>query len=204
MESLLTYLRLQMKLRWGSEESDKKSRRLTAAVSVVTFAVILLLEYVLIGVLVDYFSENLTAREIATAFMTLTEAVLTVSAIAAQIKWLLRPSDVQITARFPVSPFGMFVANLVMIYINLTIYSLVLTVSMMGVLGFATGMANLSYFGGVFVAALVGPVIPFAISVVVAVPTMFLLNLLVRLYPAYDGGLFHISAYFQRDRRPVG
>ena len=200
MESLLTYLRLQMKLRWGSEESDKKSRRLTAAVSVVTFAVILLLEYVLIGVLVDYFSENLTAREIATAFMTLTEAVLTVSAIAAQIKWLLRPSDVQITARFPVSPFGMFVANLVMIYINLTIYSLVLTVSIMGVLGIATGMANLSYFGGVFASALVGPVIPFAISVVVAVPVMFLLNLLenhnyIKLFIFIAGVVIFFVAY---------
>lgn len=200
MESLLTYLRLQMKLRWGSEESDKKSRRLTAAVSVVTFAVILLLEYVLIGVLVDYFSENLSSREIAVAFMTLTEAALTVTAVAAQIKWLLRPSDVQITARFPVSPFGMFVANLVMIYINLTIYSLVLTVSMMGVLGIATGMASVSYFGGVFVAALIGPVIPFAVSVVVAVPTMFLLNLLenhnyIKLFIFITGVVVFFVAY---------
>ena len=178
MEAVATYLRLQMKLRWGSEESDRKSRLLTAVVSVVTFMVILLLEYVLIGVLVDYFSDGLTSEQIATAFMTIVEAVLTVTAVTAQIKWLLRPADVQITARFPVSPFSMFLANLLMIYINLTIYSAALTLSMMGVLGIATGMFTFEYFLGLCATALIGPVIPFAVSVIVAVPVMFVLNLL--------------------------
>lgn len=178
MKQLISFIRLEMTLRWRGDSEDRKNKAVSVILSVITYAVIMLLLYVFTQVLTESFGEGVTAGQISVFFMLLVEIVLTFSGISWQIKYLLRPSDMTITARFPLSSFQLFAANLIIIYVNLAISAFIFTVSVMTVYGLAAEIYTLEYFFGTITAGLFAPLIPFALSVFIAVPVMYLMALL--------------------------
>ena len=114
---MLGFIRLQMKLRWGRESGgDKKSAVLSVAMGVLTIAVALALVYLFTGVLQEGVS-GFGAQEISVLFIAVMQVVLAVTGVGMTVRWMFRPADLKITARFPLSPFQIFLANLLLVYI---------------------------------------------------------------------------------------
>ena len=174
---MLAFIRMQMKLRWGRESGgDKKSLILSGVVAVVTVAVSLALIYVLTSVLGANVSSG--DKSVLVLFITVIEIALIVSGIGMQIRWLYKPSDLKITAQFPLSPFKMFAANLVLVYINLQIYAAVLMIPVLTVASAALGIFGWKFALGLIVAAVLAPMVPFALSAVLSLPVMYMLSVL--------------------------
>ncbi len=174
---MLAFIRMQMKLRWGRESGgDKKSLILSGVVAAVTVAVSLALIYVLTSVLGANVSSG--DKSVLVLFITVIEIALIVSGIGMQIRWLYKPSDLKITAQFPLSPFKMFAANLVLVYINLQIYAAVLMIPVLTVASAALGIFGWKFALGLIVAAVLAPMVPFALSAVLSLPVMYMLSVL--------------------------
>ena len=175
---MLEYIRLQMKLaRSGGRGARKGSTALTWVFGIIVVCVVLALLYVLSLVLHGELSA-FSARELSALFFTVIELGLAVMAVSQQMKRLYRPKDIQITARFPLSPFRLYLANLILVYINLAIVGAILTVPVMAVFCAGTGSFVWQTVFGLLLAALAAPLMPFAVSTIVAVPVMYLLTLL--------------------------
>lgn len=178
VSKILSFIGLQLKLKNRFAEGNKKGAAVSVILSVLTFCVIMGLFYAFSGVLVQSLGDRADTLQAAMVFVTLIEVVLTVVAVTSQIKYLFRQSDAVITARFPLSGFEIFIANAMIVYVNLLIYSLFLTIPIMYVFGLAAHAFTVQYAFLVILAALLAPMIPFAISVVLAVPVMYFLALL--------------------------
>lgn len=212
MHEITAFIKLQMKLRWGKDgATDKKSTAVTFVIGLLTVVVMLGLLFVFSGILVQSFNGRLSAEQISIVFITVIEAVLAVAAVGSQIKWLLKPHDINITARFPISSFQMFIANLAMIYLNLFIYALMLMVPIMSVFALAAEIFTFRYFIGLIIASAFAPAVPFAVSTLIAIPVMYILTVLenhnyvklvifvvalVAFFIAYDYLLNVMAEYF--------
>ena len=175
---MFEYIKLQMKLRWGRDRSaSKKSGMLTAAVGILVICAALSLIYLLTRILADNLEET-TAAELSVLFIAVLEAALFVMSVCMQVRWLYRPADLEITARFPITPFKIYVANIALVYFNLLIYAALFFVPVLTVFGLALKIFTAQYFFGILICAFLSPALPFAISLVVAIPVMYALSLL--------------------------
>ena len=171
------YIRLQLKLKWGLNRNNRKaSAVMTAVAALCAILVILALVWVLTFVLKAKLS--VTPKRLFVLYLTVIAIGLTVAATGMQVKRLYRPADLAITARFPLSPFRMFLSELILNYIDLWIYSALLLVPVMIVFGFAAECFSAMYVLGMFLGILFMPLIPFALSVFIAIPVMYLVSLL--------------------------
>ena len=175
---MLGFIRLQMKLRWGRESGgDKKSAVLSVAMGVLTIAVALALVYLFTGVLQEGVS-GFGAQEISVLFIAVMQVVLAVTGVGMTVRWMFRPADLKITARFPLSPFQIFLANLLLVYINLQIYAAILYIPVMLAFGFALGTVTVKFVFGLLLSTVFAPMIPFALSTLISLPVMFLMSVL--------------------------
>lgn len=175
---MLNFIKLQLKLIWGGNKNNNKtSVILTGIFGVLVIAVMLAMVYFLSSVLVKSIV-SLTERQLLVFFMTIIEIALTFMGVSMQIKRLYRPVDLQIAARFPLSPFKQYAANILIIFINLVIYSLLLVIPILSIVSAAVGGFSLVRFMGIIVAAVVSSLIPFALSIIIAIPVMGILSLL--------------------------
>lgn len=175
---MFEYIKLQIKLRWGRDRSaSKKSGLLTAAVGILVICAALSLIYLLTRILADNLEET-TAAELSVLFIAVLEAALFVMSVCMQVRWLYRPADLEITARFPITPFKIYVANIALVYFNLLIYAALFFVPVLTVFGLALKIFTAQYFFGILICAFLSPALPFAISLVVAIPVMYALSLL--------------------------
>lgn len=166
------FLRLQLKLKWGINRNDsKKTTVLMGAVSVLVVVAMLALVYVLTVALSK--TLDVTAMQLAQLFLVIIEIALIVMAISMQVKRVYRPADVHITSRFPISPFKIYLCNLILIYIDLAIYSFMLIIPVMLMFGIADGIISVAYIFGIILGALFAPLIPFAVSLLISIPIMY-------------------------------
>ena len=173
------FIRLQLKLKWGfNRNNSKKNAIMTAAAALLASAVALALVYGLAFVLDS--TIEVTAKRLSVLFLTILMLGLTVAATGMQINRLYRPGDLNITARFPLSPFKVFVSCLILNYINLSIYSTVLFVPVMLVFGWAMKCITFVYGTGIILGIIFMPLIPFGLSVFLAIPIMYVNSLLKR------------------------
>lgn len=173
---MIDFIRLEMKLAWGANKNDsKKSAVLTGAFGLLVIAVVLALVWFLVSILTD--ATN-SVFEIALLFVTVIECILTFMGISMQIKRLYRPSDLNITLRFPLTPFKQYVANLLIIFINLEIYSALLLLPIMTIVFGAAGTLTFLSFLGIVIGVLFSALLPFALSMIVAIPVMAVMSLL--------------------------
>lgn len=173
------YIRLQLKLKWGyNHNNDKKSAIMTLLASLIAVAIALVLVLVLTFVLGS--SLEVSAKRLSVLYLTLIMAGLTVAAVGMQIKRLYRPGDLLISARFPLTPFQLFTSGLLLNYIDLSIYSTVLLFPVMLMLGIAMQCFTAFYLLGVLLGIVLMPLVPFALSVLIAIPVVYLAIFLER------------------------
>ena len=174
------FIRLQLKLRWGLNRNNNKASAIMTAVAaflavIIALALVWALSYVL-----NASVDGLTARRLSLLFLTVIMAGLTIAATGMQMKRLYRPGDLLITARFPLSPFKLFLGYLILNYIDLTIYTAILLLPVMLTFGFAMHCISFLYIIGMLLGTILMPLIPFALSIFIAIPAVYLMNLLER------------------------
>ncbi len=167
------FIRLQLKLKWGiNRNNNKASAAMTAVAALLAVLLALALVFVLSFVLKA--SIEVTARRLSILYLTVIAAGLTVAATGMQAKRLYRPGDLLISARFPLSPFKLFVGYLVLNYIDLSIYSAILFLPVMLVVGGAMQCITFAYVAGLLLGTVLLPIVPFALSVFLAVPAVYI------------------------------
>lgn len=175
---MLNFIRLQLKLRWGRDRgADKKNAALTGFIGLLVVLVLLALVFVFTFVLLGNVS-SATVKQCAIFYITVIEACLTLAGITIQLKRLYRPADLKITARFPITPFRMYIANVFLVFINLCIYSVAVFLPIMTVFAFAAGILDWVMFGKIVLGALFSPVVPFVLSMFISIPVLFVLSFL--------------------------
>ena len=171
------FIRLQLKLKWGfNRNNSKRNAVMTAIAALLAVAIVLALVWGLAYVLNR--SLQVSAKRLSVMFITVLTVCLTVVATGSQINRLYRPGDLHITARFPLSPFKVFVSYLIINYIDLAIYSAILFLPVMMVFGWAVGCITFVYVLGVLLGTLLLPLLPFGLSVFLALPIMYVDSLL--------------------------
>lgn len=171
---MLSFIRLQLKLKWGfNRNNNKASAIMTAVAALLAVAIALALVWALSFVLKANIP-SLTAKKLSVLYLTIIMAGLTVAAAGMQIKRLYRSGDIHITARFPLSPFKLFLSYLIINYIDLCIYSAILLIPIMLAFGFAMGSMTFIYVMGVLLGVIFMPIIPFGLSIFIAVPTVYI------------------------------
>ncbi len=195
------YLKLQLKLKWGyNRNNDKKSAVMTVLASLIAVVIVLALVWALTFVLRA--SLAVSAKRLCVMYLTAVMAGLTVAAVGMQVRRLYRPGDLTITARFPLTPFQIFVSGLLLNYIDLSIYSTVLLLPVMIMFGVAMQCFTALYVLGILLGILLMPLIPFALSVLIAIPVVYVTNFLER-YDAVRLVLFIaflVGCFFLYDR----
>lgn len=170
---MFEFIRLQFKLKWGfNRNNDKKSAIMTAVATFLVVLIVLALIWGLAFVLKN--SLDVSVPRLSVLYLTISMIVLTIAATGMQMKRLYQPGDLLITARFPLSPFKIFISYLILNYIDLCIYSAIFFFPMMLVFGFAMECMTPIYLGGILVGFFVLPLVPFALSVFIAIPLVYL------------------------------
>ncbi len=171
------FIRLQLKLKWGlNKNNNKASAIMTLVASLFAVAIALALVWTLSFVLKS--SISVGAKRLSVLYLTVIMAGLTVAATGMQMKRLYRPADLLISARFPLSPFKLFLSQLILNYIDLLIYSAILLLPVMLVFGIAMGCMSALYCLGVLLGILLMPMVPFGLSIFIAVPAVYLTSYL--------------------------
>ena len=167
------FIRLQLKLKWGlNRNNDKKSAIMTAIASLLAVAVALALVMLLTFVLRT--SVHADAKRISQLYITIVMIGLTVVATGMQVSRLYRPGDMLITARFPLSPFKLFAGYLILNYIDLSIYAAILFLPIMITFGIAMECVTVAYVFGTLIGTILLPLVPFALSVFIAIPIVYI------------------------------
>lgn len=176
---MFDFIRLQLKLKWGlNKNNSKKNAIMTAVAAMLAVIVALALVYGLSYVLKS--TVEVTAKQLSVLFLTILLIGLTVVAVGMQINRLYRPGDMNLTARFPLSSFKIFVSYLILNYIDLCIYSAILLLPIMLVFGWAIGYLTIGYIVGIILGIIFLPLIPFGLSIFIAIPIMYINSLLKR------------------------
>ena len=171
------FIRLQLKLKWGFNRNNSKASAIMTAVAAF-LAVVLALALVWALSFVLKASIAVTARQLSVLYLAVMLGGLTIASTGMQLKRLYRPADLLITARFPLSPFKLFSAQLILNYIDLCIYTAILFVPVMLVFGVAMGCLSWTFLLGMVLSAVLLPTLPFALSIFIAIPAVYLSSLL--------------------------
>ncbi len=174
---MFDFIRLQLKLKWGLNRNNNKINAImTTVIALLAIGVALALVWGLSFVLKSSISAK--AKDLSVLYITIVMIGLTVVATGMQMNRLYRPGDINITARFPLSPFKMFISCLILNYIDLLIYSTILLLPIMIVFGVAMHCITASFIFGTILGILFLPIVPFALSIFIAIPIMYINTLL--------------------------
>lgn len=185
-QKTLPYIKLQTKLSFTAARQQKLSRKIIRyIVDALVFIAILVFIFFLLRSLVTQ-STKIPGKSISIAMFTIAQLILLVMSIAMQCKRLHRPEDIRLITSFPLTTFQRYVGEIISIYIRLLFFSVVFFWPIMLVYGAAIatsseGITAGIIFGFVFAslfASLLLPLIPYAISLVISVPFMFLVSYL--------------------------
>lgn len=178
MNKVLTYIGLHFRLQFGRDKkADKKSTITTSLMGIATCAVVLFLAKYLFDIIFAQFA-TLSPQYVATVVVSVVEVALVVFGISLEIKFFLKPQDLKISARFPMSAFSLFVAQLLIVYLYMWGASICVFVPIMTILGWSAGILSGAFFVWLVLALFFAPMIPFAIATILVVPTMLVFSLL--------------------------
>lgn len=179
MSKILAYIGLHFKLTFRKDKkSDIKSNIITFILGLITCAVVLVLCRYLFGIINKQILQEVSAQKFSNLLVSLIEVVLIIVGVFLEIKFFLKPSDIHITARFPLSTLQLFIAQLFIVYIYLFVISFLLIIPLMVVFGASVGLLSITFILKLFLATLFAPLIPFAIATLFVVPTMYILTIL--------------------------
>lgn len=179
MTTALEYLKLHFKLMFKKDKDVSVRNKVTSLLmGTLTCVVILLLLKVVFDIINEQFPEDVSHLQFSVLLFTLIEVVLVIVGVVLEINNFLKPKDLHITARFPIGAKSLFVAQLLIVYIYMFIFSLFSIVPILTLYAWSSGILSLAFLGNVLLCTLFAPLIPFALATVIAVPTMFILSAL--------------------------
>lgn len=173
MDKIKAYVRLHMRLMRTKSTSSKKSRVASALLMFVTCVVMLFLFKYFLEMVNDQFGEHVDIANFSTVLLTVVEILLTVACISYEIKGLLKPSDLKIVARFPMSSFQTFVAELIIVFLEMLILSVGICVPLLLVFGWATDMLSATFVLRTVLASFFVVFLPFGLGTLLTVPVMY-------------------------------
>ncbi len=176
---ILTYLGLHFKLQLKKDKSvDNKSRIISFATTLLTFVVVVFLCKFLFDIMHSQLGNIVSSQQLSNLLITIIELILVFVAISLEIKFLLKPADLNITARFPMSSVSLFIAQILVVYVYLFLISLLSLLPIMTLFGWSWGLLSGSYFAKLLLLSLFLPLLPFAIATIFVVPTIYILSIL--------------------------
>lgn len=173
MDKIRTYVRLHMRLMRTKSSANLKSRIATSVLMLVTVVVMLLLFNYFLVMVNDQFGKHIDIADFSTMLLTVVEIVLTIACISYEIKGLLKPSDLKIVARFPMSSIQTFVAELIIVFLRMLTMSVVICVPIMLVFGYAIKQLSVIYVLRVLLASVFAVLLPFGLGTLLTVPVMY-------------------------------
>lgn len=178
MKKIFTYIKLQFKLQFKKDNNvDIKGKLAVWILGLATCFVVLFLAKYLFDILCNQFLSSVSCSQLAVVVFSVLELVLFFVGMSLEIKYLLRPKDSNISARFPMSSFSLFVARLLIVFIWLVVISFATVFALMMLFGISANVLSFSYIIKLVFVCLVSPVLPFALSCLIAAPTMHLLKI---------------------------
>lgn len=173
MNKILSYVRLHLRLMRTKNTSGKKSQIATTLLGLLTCVVMLFVFKYFLEMLVDQFGKIVEIADFSTVLWTIIEIILTVACVLFEIKSLLKPADLKIVARFPMSTFQTFVAELIIVFLSILLLSVCICLPIMLVFGFATGTISFAFIIRIIATAVFASLLPFGLGTILTVPVMY-------------------------------
>jgi len=183
-KQLFNYIKLQTTLSFRSNTSSKRSSRIVSWIlKALILVAVLLLVYYFTRSIVSH-SNQMDGRHPIVAIITLTQILLLIYSVSMQMKRLYKPDDLRIISTMPLTPFQRYLGEIITIYIKLFFYTFIILWPVLLVYGAASNhiidtlkqvkIMNVQYVFATFLVALMTPMFPFAVSLVISVPFMLL------------------------------
>lgn len=177
---IFTYVKLQTKLSFGSNRTQKLSRKIINIVlACIIYALFLVLAYLFFNDLVTQ-TTYITGQDAAILIFSIIQFVLLVSSILTQCKRLYKPNDLQLISTFPLSSFQKYLGEIISIYVKLLIRTVIFVYPFLIVYGLASGFIStnvgptIAYIFSSLFATLLLPLLPFSFSLIISIPFMYL------------------------------
>lgn len=173
-KKIFTYIGLQTKLSFKPAIPQKLWKRvLTWIVVAVVFAIFLTIAYFFLKSLVTQ-STKLPPESVCILIYTIAQIVILVFGITSQITRLYQPNDLSIITAFPLTSFQRYLGEVISIYLKLEIFTILIFWPIMIVYGCAGNMFTVQFAFSSLFATILLPLMPFGVSMILAVPFMFL------------------------------
>lgn len=179
MSKIFAYIKLHYKLLLAKDKAeDKKSSVLTFILgALVVFVVAFLLKY-LFDIISLQFFDKISPKEFLTVVYLLFGVVLMVVSISKELKMFLFQNDFHIEARFPLSNVQMFVSQLIIVFIDIFTLSILVAFPVVVMFGISASVCSVAFVFGTLFSAVLLPLVPFSVSLLLTIPIMFVLTLL--------------------------
>lgn len=183
-KQLFNYIKLQTTLSFRSNISSKKSSRIVSWIlkALILIAVLGLVYFFTYRVVSH--SNQMDGRHTVVAIVTITQILLLIYSISLQMKRLYKPDDIRIITMMPLTPFQRYLGEIITIYIKLCFYTLIIFWPVMLIYGAASShiidslkqvkIMNVQFVFASLLVAILIPMFPFALSLVISVPFMLL------------------------------
>lgn len=179
MSKILSYIGLHFRLTFRKDKkSDIKSDIITFIMGLLTCTVVLVLCRYFFSIINKKIINEVTVQRFSVLLVFLIEIILIVVGIFLEIKFFLKPNDVKITARFPITNLQLFISQLLIIYLYLFGIAFLLMSSIMIVFGSSVGIITGAFIIRLLLTTFLSPLIPFAFATLFVVPVMYILTLL--------------------------
>lgn len=179
MSKIVAYVKLRYKLLFSRDKSkDKGSGVITALLAVATVCVVAFLINYLFDIISFQFLDEITPREFMVLIYSILGIVMIIVAVTKELKIFLFQNDFLIEARFPISTVQMFVAQLIMVYVDILVLSVAISTPVAILFGISAEVCSVAFVFLSILSAFLLPLVPFAVSLLFTVPIMFVLNLL--------------------------
>ncbi len=179
MSKIGAYIILHLKLHWGRDaKADRKGQFVTFLIGLVACVALLFILKYFFDVLFNQFSQSIKPEDVSAIVFIVLQLVLMFACISMQIKYLLKPFDITITARFPMSSYQMFFAEIITIYLYIQFMAVALYLPVMIMFGWSANLLSGVFVLRVLLSTFFAPMIPFAFATILSVPTMLIITLL--------------------------
>ena len=176
--SVIPYVRLQTKLNFTpTKVTSKKRKALRGILDVIVFLLFLLFVYVFVGAFTSQ-TQFVQAPSMCILHFLIVEIAILIASVSMQTRRLHKPTDLRIILTFPLNPFQRYIGEIIAIYIKLALITFVIYWPFLLVYGWAGKIITVGFVFSTLFAAILAPLVPFAISLVISVPFMYLSSFL--------------------------
>lgn len=178
MDKIIAYVRLHLRITGAKSTRGSKDKIATGILSFATCVVMLFILHYFLQMVDDQFGKFIDILDFSTLLLTVSVLALTVTCISYEIKEILSPSDLKIVARFPMSEFQTFVAEIIIAFVRMLVTSIFVCAPIMAVFGLAIGVFSLEYLLRVVLTSVFAAVFSFGLGTLLAVPVMYVKSIL--------------------------